>query len=47
LIKENLLDEDELRDIRETVANLNDEYKSIAFDTSSEEESENDVDDDY
>jgi hypothetical protein len=47
-MKENALDEDDLRDITNNLATLNDEYKNIAFDTSSEDtDSDNGVDSDY
>ena len=47
-MKENSLDDDDLRDIIDNLATLNDEYKNIAFDTSSEDEdSDAGVDSDY
>ena len=49
LLKENLMEEDELRETAETLANMVEEYKQISFDSSDESDDEQDreVADDY
>ena len=49
LLKENLMEEDELRETTETLATMVEEYKQISFDSSDESDDEQDreVGDDY